>query len=116
MLASTNANNSQVSTIRIKDAPTVRLERNLRFYYSDFFAGNFIFTDSGDLCVIDFDQAGFLPQSFIMFAIVESRWYPGYWIKDTLKLPEDNLEAMKNIFYWFAIGCRVGKDQPLTRS
>ncbi|KAH8781054.1 hypothetical protein F5883DRAFT_405959, partial [Diaporthe sp. PMI_573] len=44
-----------------KDAPTVRLERNLCFYYSDFYASNFIFTDSGDLCLIDFDQAGFLP-------------------------------------------------------
>lgn len=82
----------------------MQLERNLCFYYSDFFDGNFIFTDSGDLYVIDFDQAGFLPQSFMMFAMADSRWYPGHWIKDILRLPEDNLKAMQNIFYWFTIG------------
>lgn len=73
-------------------------------YVSDFFDGNFIFTNSGDLCIIDFDQAGFLPQSFIMFAMAESRWYPGNWIKDILRLPEDNLDAMRNIQYWFSVG------------
>ncbi|KAG8158631.1 hypothetical protein KVR01_011753 [Diaporthe batatas] len=95
---------NKVSTLKFKDSPTVCLERDLCFYYSDFFAGNFIFTDSGGLCVIDFDQAGFLPQSFMMFAMSESRWYPGHWIKDILNLPEDNLKAMQNIHYWFAIG------------
>ena len=105
-----------MSTIRIKDAPTVHLERDLCFYYSDFYAGNFIFTDSGDICLIDFDQAGFLPQSFMMFAMVDSRWFPGHWIKEILKLPEDNFKAMHNILYWFAIGCRVGKDLPTTKS
>lgn len=116
LLAFTNANNSQVSTIIIKNAPTVRLEKNLHFYYGDFFASNFVFNDSGDFYVIDFDQAGFLPQSFMMFEVVESCWYPGYWIKDILKLPEDNLEAMKNISYCFAIGCQVWNDLPLTGS
>lgn len=82
----------------------MRLERDMCFYYSDFYPGNFIFTDAGDLCLIDFDQAGFLPLSFMSFALAESRWDPGLWIKDTLGLPEHNLDAMKNIFYWFVVG------------
>lgn len=93
-----------MSTLRDKTAPTVRLERNLCFYYSDFFPGNFIFTDAGDLCLIDFDQAGFLPLSFMSYALAESRWSPGLWIKDIIRLPEHNLNAMKNVAYWFAIG------------
>ncbi|POS75959.1 hypothetical protein DHEL01_v205642 [Diaporthe helianthi] len=103
---------NKVSTLRFKDSPTVRLERKLCFYYSDFFAGNFIFTDSGDLCIIDFDQAGFLPESFMMFALADSSWYPALWIKDILGLPQDNLEAMRNMFYWFTIGVAyIGKLQ-----
>lgn len=74
------------------------------FYFSDFYPSNFIFTDAGDICVIDFEQAGFLPLSFMSFALSESRWGPGQWIRDILRLPEHNLDAMKNIFYWFAIG------------
>lgn len=93
-----------MSTHRNKEAPTVRLERDLSFYYSDFYDGNFIFTDSGDICVIDFDQAGFLPQTFMMHAMNESSWYPGHWIKDVVGLPKDNLKAMKRIGYWFAVG------------
>lgn len=94
---------AQVSTIRNKTAPTVTLERDLCFYFSDFYPSNFIFTDAGDICVIDFEQAGFLPLSFMSFAVAQSRWGPGLWIRDRLKLPEHNLDAMKNIFYWFAI-------------
>lgn len=67
-----------MSTINNKDAPIVCLERDLCFYYSDFYASNLIFTDFGDLCLVDFNQAGFLPQSFMMFVMMESRWYPGH--------------------------------------
>lgn len=113
-----------MSTCRNKAAPTVHLtEEKLCFYYSDFFAGNFIFTDSqgsGEICLIDFDKAGFLPQSFMIYALAESNWDPGRWIKDDimsglredeLKAVEKNLEAMRNIFYYLAIGCRVGELQ-----
>ncbi|KAK2596516.1 hypothetical protein N8I77_013403 [Diaporthe amygdali] len=113
---------NQVSTCRNKAAPTVHLkEEKLCFYYSDFFEGNFIFTDSGEICLIDFDKAGFLPQSFMIYALAESHWDPGRWIKnnimlslreDELKAVEKNLEAMRNIFSWLAIGCRVGVPQP----
>lgn len=40
----------------------------------------------------------------MMHAMNESFWYPGHWIKDVLGLPKDNLEAMKHIGYYFAIG------------
>lgn len=73
------------------------------FYFSDFYPGNFLFTDAGDICIIHFDQAGFLPPSFMSYALARSHWGPGNWIRDILRLPEHNLEAMKNIFYWFAI-------------
>ncbi|KAH8748676.1 hypothetical protein F5883DRAFT_238911 [Diaporthe sp. PMI_573] len=95
---------NDAATIRDKTAPTVSLERSLRFYYSDFYASNFIFTDSGDVCIIDFDQAGFLPPSFMSFALAESHWAPGLWVKEVLKLPEHNLPAMKHIHYFFMIG------------
>lgn len=106
-----------MSTIRDKTAPIVRLERNLCFYYSDFFPSNFILNDTSDLCLIDFDQAGFLPPSFMSYALAESRWSPGLWIKDILKLPEHNLNAMKNIAYWFAISVSsIGKSTRLGRA
>lgn len=88
------------------------LERNLCFYYSDFYEHNFMFTDggAGDLYVIDFDQAGFLPPSFMTYALAESHWPPGRWVWDVLKLPEHNLEVMKKIHYFFVIGSwRIGE-------
>jgi len=108
-----------VSTCKNEDAPKVHFkEEKFCFYYSDFFEGNFIFTDSGEICLIDFDKAGFLPQSFMLYALAESHWEPGKWIKDIimsslpegdLEVIEKNLKAMRNIFYWLAIGCRVGE-------
>lgn len=91
--------------MRNKTAPTEHLERNLCFYYSNFFPGNFIFTDTGNLYLIEIDQAGFPPSSFVSYALTESCWAPGLWTKDTgiLRLPEHNLDAMKNIAYWFTI-------------
>lgn len=63
-----------------------------------------MFTDDGDLFLIDFDQAGFLPPSFMSFALAESHWAPGLWVGDVLKLPDHNLPAFKQVFYYFAIG------------
>ncbi|KAG8170135.1 hypothetical protein KVR01_000880 [Diaporthe batatas] len=95
---------NDASTIRFKTSPTVNLEKSLCFYYSDFYASNFIFTDSGDVAIIDFDQAGFLPPSFMSYALAESHWVPGIWVSDVLKLPDHNLAAMRHIHYYFMIG------------
>lgn len=82
------------------------LEKDLCFYYSDFYEHNFMFTDggAGDLYIIDLEQAGFLPRSFMAYALAESHWPPGRWVGDVLKLPEHNLAVMKKIHYFFAIG------------
>lgn len=86
-----------------EDPPTVTLERELHFYLGDLYHGNFILTDSGDLYFIDFEQAGFLLLSFMAYALAD-RWPVGFWIKDRLGLPEDNLEAMRRAAYWFLVG------------
>lgn len=119
VLVFTNTNLAQVSTIKNKTAPTVDFkDEKLCFYYSDLSAGNFIFTDAGEVYLTDFGKAGFLPQSFMIFALGESYWGPGRWIKDNIMLSlgedevqavENNLKAMRNIFYWLAIGCKIGE-------
>ncbi|ROV91212.1 hypothetical protein VMCG_09345 [Cytospora schulzeri] len=48
------------------------LDKELEFYYSDLSCGNFIFTSAGGhtvLYIIDFDEAGFLPSSFMTFVL-----------------------------------------------
>ncbi|KAL2760653.1 hypothetical protein ACRALDRAFT_1059576 [Sodiomyces alcalophilus JCM 7366] len=84
-----------------ESAPTVRLERELHLVYSDLHLGNFMFTDSGDLYMIDFEHASFLPLSFMHFALhcpsVMSK--PVAWhIRDHFKdLPNENFEVMHKI-------------------
>lgn len=51
---------------------SLTLERELEFYHSDLYGGNFMFTSIGDytiLYIIDFEEAGFLPHSFTSFAL-----------------------------------------------
>lgn len=53
-------------------APTITFGKELEFYYSDLSAENFIFTDVAGhtvLYIIDFDEAGFLPPSFMTFVL-----------------------------------------------
>lgn len=57
---------------RRKIAPTITLERELEFYYSDLSGSNFIFSVAAGhiiLYIIDFEEAGFLPHSFQSFAL-----------------------------------------------
>ncbi|RFU32172.1 hypothetical protein B7463_g4188, partial [Scytalidium lignicola] len=84
-----------------KSNPTVTLERQLHLVYSDLFEGNFIFTNTGDLYIIDFDLASFLPLSFQDFALrfpsvmsctVASRIQGEF--KD---LPQENFIVMKRV-------------------
>ncbi|KAL2292419.1 hypothetical protein FJTKL_09391 [Diaporthe vaccinii] len=96
---------NKVAAINNENPPTVTLERKLHFYFADFYEGNFIFTDSGDLYLIDFDQAGFLPLSFMAYALAD-KWPVGFWIKDRLQLPESNIEAMRRASHWFLISFR----------
>lgn len=50
------------------------LGEELQFYYSDLSGGNFIYDTVADrpvLYIVDFDEAGFLPPSFMTFAFHE---------------------------------------------
>ncbi|ROV95915.1 hypothetical protein VSDG_05148 [Cytospora chrysosperma] len=52
--------------------PTISLDRELEFYYADLYGGNFIFTNVANhtvLYILDFDEAGFLPHSFMSFML-----------------------------------------------
>ncbi|OAA53510.1 Protein kinase-like domain protein [Niveomyces insectorum RCEF 264] len=60
---------NKLATLIHKTAPTLTLERALHLVYSDMHAANFLFTDSGDLYVVDFDHAALLPLSFMTFAL-----------------------------------------------
>ncbi|KAM5347067.1 hypothetical protein ACJ41O_010072 [Fusarium nematophilum] len=78
------------------DAPKLVLERKLHFIFSDLYSGNFMFTDRGDLYVIDFERANFLPLSFMTYAMIQ--WRGVCWLlKERFSLPEENLEVMRTV-------------------
>lgn len=77
----------------------------LYFCFCDFYKGNFIFSDDGSLCVFDFEQASFLPTSFMTFALIQSR--PAcFAIRDKLSLPQGNLPAMRLACGYFVMSVR----------
>lgn len=77
----------------------------LCFCYSDLFEGNFIFTDNGDLYVVDFEHASILPASFMTYALDQPR--PAcIAIKKDFALPYENLEAMRVAGHNFMIRWR----------
>lgn len=89
--------------------PTVTLEKDLVFTYSDLNDGNFIFnTDSvGRLrfYLVDFEHASFLPLSFLAFAILKNgRWWTVKPIAERLgvMLPRLNLEVLARASYTFS--------------
>lgn len=92
----------QVSTTLNQDAPKVTLERDLHFVFADLYEGNFMFTDNGDVYVIDFEQASFLPLSFMTYAMVQMRAVAGA-LRNKLDLPEENVPAMRHICSWFVM-------------
>ncbi|KEZ45182.1 hypothetical protein SAPIO_CDS2634 [Scedosporium apiospermum] len=92
---------NNLATWFCKDNPTVTFERELHLVYADLHLGNFMFTDTSELYVIDFEHASFLPLSFMAFVIR----YPSIMsgpvsscIEDKFKdLPGDNLEVMARV-------------------
>ncbi|KAH6999729.1 kinase-like domain-containing protein [Ilyonectria destructans] len=93
---------NKVSTTLNQDAPKVTLERDLHFVFADLYEGNFMFTDNGDVYVIDFEQASFLPLSFMTYAMVQMRAVAGA-LRNKLDLPEANVPAMRHICSWFVM-------------
>ncbi|KAI3397508.1 hypothetical protein diail_10720 [Diaporthe ilicicola] len=88
-------------------APTVTFGKELEFYYSDLSAENFIFTDAAGhtvLYIIDFDEAGFLPPSFMTF-VLHTPTRPtsilvAQNIVDLIKPTEDDELAMATASYF----------------
>ncbi len=97
--------------------PTVTLERQLVFCYTDFNDENFMVTTDPDgrprLYIVDFEHASFLPISFLSYAVFEPNpnWFLCKWIADRFgdSLPENNMEVMKRICYMFQVcSWRIG--------
>ena len=112
--------NNVAHTLRA-DAPGVKLEREMHLVLSDLYEGNFMFTEDGDLYIIDFEQANFLPLSFMSYAVIQQHRVCGP-MQDRLEkelLPQENMEAMRGICYWFVmswrkIGALLGFPSPCT--
>lgn len=90
--------NNFANHLPVENNPTVTLERELHFVYSDFNRTNFIFTENGDLYIIDFDYANFLPISFMHFALeapsIVSMEVAGQIKHEFEDLPSNNLPGM----------------------
>ena len=76
------------------DQPTVDFSKEkLCFCFGDLYEKNFLFSDNNDLYIIDFEQASFLPVSFMSYALIQPRMVCA-GLKDRLSLPQDNLPGM----------------------
>ncbi|OAA61779.1 Acyl-CoA N-acyltransferase [Niveomyces insectorum RCEF 264] len=115
---------NRVATFRVRTAPTLTLERDLHLVYADLHTANFVFTRSGDLYVIDFDMAAFLPLSFMTFALrfptMMSGAVAAAIAKDFDDLAQQNFEIMLRVADTFGRGSNnigLPLDRPLpTRS
>lgn len=107
----------QLATLPRKNAPTVRLERDLHFVFSDLYEGNFMFTASGDIYIIDFEQANFLPLSFMTYALIQDSVVCLNIRGKFQDLPQENIKIMQRICQYFMISKRtIGKElSPLHR-
>ncbi|KAF4447224.1 Protein kinase-like domain protein [Fusarium austroafricanum] len=86
---------NKIATWFNKEGPKLNLERKLHFVLSDLYEGNFMFTESGDLFVIDFEMANFLPLSFMTYAMIQH--HDVCSLKDRFELPQENLEIMRRV-------------------
>jgi hypothetical protein len=77
----------------------------LYFCFCDLYEGNFIFSDDGSLCIIDFEQSSFLPISLLTFALIQCR--PAcFAIRDKLSLPQENIPGMRLACSFFVMSVR----------
>jgi hypothetical protein len=75
------------------------------FCFADLFEGNFIFTNKGNLYIVDFHHASFLPTSFMTYALDHRRPVCAA-IRDKFTLPQNNLAAMRVARYYFMMSWR----------
>lgn len=88
----------------------------MSFCYSDLQMHNFMHTDSGQLYVIDFEHAAFLPISFMSYALFSSNTGLSYSIanrlppKEGISRESENLQRMNGVLAIFTqYGSPVGK-------
>ncbi len=93
---------------RFRNLPPITFESKLHFVYSDLYPGNFIYDANGDVWIVDFGHAAFLPLSFQTYALVAS--FPrsmlyAYTISKLVKtkLPTGNVESMKRAHSHFTL-------------
>jgi hypothetical protein len=79
-------------------------------YYSDIYKDNFPVDINNQLWVIDFDQAGVLPVSFMSFTLERPLKDPLPWeYRKTIPIEQtENLKEMHTAAWWFRIGCGYG--------
>ena len=65
-----------------------------------------MFTDVGEMHILDFKQASFLPLSFVSFALTGRLPLARAVEKclDKEQMPQDNLDAMRLISHYFTTG------------
>ncbi|PVH77713.1 hypothetical protein DL98DRAFT_636934 [Cadophora sp. DSE1049] len=91
-----NATPGPVANMPVTNDLSINFQNeDLCFCYSDLFEGNFIFTDKDDLYIVDFEHTGFLPASFMTYALDQPRPACTAIKKDFALLPHENLEAMR---------------------
>ena len=89
---------------------TLHLERELKFVFSDLYEGNFMFTDYGaELYIVDFEQANFLPISFMSCALFQQCPLCNV-LRDRFDLPQDNVEFLRLVGgYLVMASWKIGK-------
>lgn len=85
-------------------------------YYSDIYKENFPVDTNNQLWVVDFDQAGVLPESFMSLTLERPLRHPIPWEyrKDIPIERTRNLKAMLRAAWWFKIGASYGCRLPLS--
>jgi hypothetical protein len=79
-------------------------------YYSNIHKDHFPVDINNQLWVIDFDQAGVLPVSFMFLALERPLKdpLPREYMKTIPLEQTGNLKAMRRAAWWFTIGCGYG--------
>jgi hypothetical protein len=87
----------------------------LTFYYSDIHDSNFLINKAGQIYVIDFQEAGFLPESFMSFVLHGARLDHPLAVSISNKITlrkSNNLQAMSRVCGIFtASSARIGKNR-----
>jgi serine/threonine protein kinase len=104
--------NQVLKIIRFKEGEVDFSKERLRLCYSDITEDNFLITETGQICVIDFEDAALLPTSFMSFVLHGGSKPLAEAISNKVSLSVSaNLSAMGMASYNFKIcsNPRLGK-------